>query len=132
VVACGLLTPTYGHVVNRPEGWPVDHMPTLRRSVPHKGCAFGLTRFACQTSIFRKEKGVRGGGLGPPKGPGWREEGGSEGKASPYRSQVQFGAFPCESGPSVGRRSLQGQDGRQEPPGAAFVDLPYPSPRRGL
>ncbi len=105
MVACGLLTPTYGHMDNRPEGWPVDHMPTLRRSVPHKGCAFGLTRFACRTSIFRKEKGVRGRDLAPLRDRAGGRKEGAKGKLRPTAARCSL--VPSLANP--GRRSVVGR-----------------------
>lgn len=34
----------------------LDHIPTSPTPLTHKGYAFGLTRFACQTAIFKKSK----------------------------------------------------------------------------
>jgi hypothetical protein len=34
----------------------LDHIPTSPTPLTHKGYAFGLTRFACQTAILKKSK----------------------------------------------------------------------------
>lgn len=57
--------------------------------------------------------------------------GGSEGIASPYRTVAQFWRYPFDLPDGAGAIA-QGLENRQEPLGAAFVGLPYPSPRRGF
>ena len=49
------------------------------------------------------------------------------GIASPYRAGAQLGSYPLRAGRSRG--VVQGAKGQQEPFAAAFVVLPYPSPR---
>lgn len=60
---------TYGQA-ERGSRWRASsglaHMPTLRRLLNHKGYAYGLTRFACQTAGNKKDRiRVRGQDLPP-------------------------------------------------------------------
>ncbi len=91
---------------------PVDHMPTLRRSVDHKDCAFGLTRFACparlRLAFFSKEVNQQPGGredLAPLKDwAGGRKEG-AKGKLRPTAARCSL--VPSLANP--GRRSVVGR-----------------------
>ena len=49
-----------GHMWTSSQNAQLDHMHPLRRHLDHRGSAYGLTRFACQTAVFQKSKGEEG------------------------------------------------------------------------
>jgi hypothetical protein len=58
--ACSACWTSWPYVGTCGQRCALTHMHPLRRHLDHRGSAFGLTRFACQTAVFQKCMGRRG------------------------------------------------------------------------